>query len=63
MADSEGSPSAGTKTPPPPPPKLGRGLSKQYSIYPRKLSLNTIRGAVTGAIDIIKFLYTNDFTR
>uniref|UniRef100_A0A1X7UV77 Uncharacterized protein n=1 Tax=Amphimedon queenslandica TaxID=400682 RepID=A0A1X7UV77_AMPQE len=48
---------------PPPAPKLGRGLSKQYSIYPRKPSLKTLLGTLTAAIDVVKFLYSNDFTR
>lgn len=48
---------------PPPAPKLGRGLSRQYSIYPRKPSLKTLLGTLTAAIDVVKFLYTNDFTR
>lgn len=46
-----------------PRPAFGRGLSRQYSIYPSKPSLKTLRGALTAAIDVIKFLYTNEFTR
>jgi hypothetical protein len=44
-------------------PRLGRGLSRQYSLYPRKPSLGSIKGLVTRAIDVVKFLYTNEFTR
>lgn len=52
-----------TTTPAPPRPKFGRGLSRRYSLYPSKSSLGTVRGALTAAIDIVKFLYTNEFTR
>lgn len=44
-------------------PSFGRGLSRQYSLYPSKPSLKSWRGVLTVAIDTVKFLYTNDFTR
>ena len=44
-------------------PRFGRGLSRQYSLYPRTAPISTVKGAVTAAVDMIKFLYGNDFTR
>ena len=44
-------------------PSFGRGLSRQYSLYPSRPSLKSWRGVLTVAIDTVKFLYTNDFTR
>lgn len=46
-----------------PRPSFGRGLSRQYSLYPSKPPLKSWRGALTAVLDTVKFLYTNDFTR
>ena len=45
------------------PTSLGRGLSRQYSLYPQKPSLKSIRGIFGFAFDTIKLLYTNEITR
>ena len=44
-------------------PRFGRGLSRQYSLYPSKPSVTTVKGLFVAAVDVVKFLYTNDFTR